>query len=86
MGFSGNTRKVAMRRGWLGPAAFFASAVFAILGCGPQTAGTEVSDPYELAGVVQQETGAPASGAAVIAVSQGMALGKMAGGSIGPME
>lgn len=61
----GKDSSKAARRGWLGLAAFFALTVsLAGSGC---VEGTEVQDPYELAGRVVHENGEPAEGAIVIA-------------------
>jgi hypothetical protein len=64
------------RRGWLGPVAFFAFSLF-LLACAERHAGTEVQDPFEIAGVVASEGGGPSAGAVVFLVPKGdAALGK----------
>ncbi|MEO7426482.1 MAG: carboxypeptidase-like regulatory domain-containing protein [Fibrobacteria bacterium] len=50
-------------------AAFFALAALLAWGCGSRVAGTEVQDPHELAGTVEQESGEPAVRATVIATA-----------------
>ncbi|MDB5047592.1 MAG: hypothetical protein JWO30_663 [Fibrobacteres bacterium] len=81
MALKAGTSKAALQRGWACLAAFLA---FVLLlsgqGCGTRVAGTEVQDPYELAGRVQLENGDPAGGAVVIAAyaaNDGNASGKI---------
>jgi hypothetical protein len=52
-------RLLSARRVRLWSAAFFASAALLAWGCGSRVAGTEVQDPHELAGTVEQESGEP---------------------------
>lgn len=67
MAFSAWMQNFAARRGRLGLAAFLSYAFIGMAGC---NSGTEVTDPYELAGRVTQENGQPAAGAKVIVLSE----------------
>ncbi|HKP98003.1 MAG TPA: carboxypeptidase-like regulatory domain-containing protein [Fibrobacteria bacterium] len=81
MGLRGGWSGKASGRGWLGPAAFFAYAFWlSVLGC---SSGTEVQDPYELAGRVVHENGEPAVNVTVVAMSNSPGSAKT---SASPLE
>jgi hypothetical protein len=90
MEFRGANPKYGLWRGGLGLAAFFAFALIG-MGCsghglgGSGFCGTEVADPDEVVGCVEDENGDPGNGVRVVAISSAgnAGLGKIASGGYG---